>query len=524
MKKLAVDMSSFGTIIRDDYLYIDKTQYIYEMVSKGKYYFLSRPRRFGKSLTVSTLEALFKGEKELFEGLYIEGKYREWDEYPIIKLDFNRIANDTSEKLKKNLKEELMLISKKYEIDLLLDDPENMFKNLIEKLSEKYKKGVVILVDEYDKPIISHLGEEKEKLDIGKANREILKVFYDNLKPLEDYIRFVFITGVSKFSKVSIFSTLNNLIELDIHQDFATFLGYTKEELHKYFDEYIEMVAKSNSISKEEMYLKIKEKYNGFRFTEEEYSVYNPFSIGRLCIYKKLKNYWFESGTPTFLVNLMKARNYDVTEMENLELEENSIIAYDIERLQLEPLMFQTGYLTIKDYEYGIYKLGYPNKEVEQGFTEQLISSYVGKNEGVTSIKMMRHFARGEYEEYFELMKGLFAKIPYILISKDLEKRELYYHSIFYMINILMKDYGYRVYAEVLTNKGRIDMVIETKDMIHIVEFKCNQNVDIAIKQIREKGYAKRYMDMGKEIYLVGVNFDTEKKNISEWKMEKREG
>ncbi len=516
MKEIAASKSNFEDMIKGEYIYVDKTKYIYEIIRKDTYYFLSRPRRFGKSLTVSTLEAIFKGKKELFKGLYIEEKYTEWSEHPIVKLDFNRIANNTTEKLKKNLKEELMLIAEKYEIILLLDEPENMFKNLIEKLSRKYDKGVVILIDEYDKPIISHLGKD---INIAKENRELLKIFYDNLKPLEEYIRLVFITGVSKFSKVSIFSTLNNLIELDMHKDFATFLGYTEKELHKYFGEYVEVVAKDYKISKEDMYIKIKEMYNGFRFTDEKDSVYNPFSLGRLFLYKKLKNYWFESGTPTFLVNLMKTRNYNITKIGNLELTERSIIAYDIEHLQLEPLLFQTGYLTIKDYDYGIYRLGYPNKEVEKGFTEQLVSSYIGEDEGTTSIKMMRHFVKAEYEDYFELMKGLFSSIPYSLVPKDLEKRELYYHSIFYMINLLMKDYGYRVDAEILSNRGRIDMLIETKEKIHIIEFKCNQNADVGIDQIKNKGYAEKYRDAGKEIFLIGINFDTEDKNISEWKM-----
>ena len=380
MKRIATSLAEFEEIITEDYIYVDKTKYLYEIISKDKYYFLSRPRRFGKTLFVNTLEKFYEGKRELFEGLYIYDQDWDWEEYPVMKLDFNLITSTDTEKMKENIRDILETVAQKYKIKLTKKSPEDIFRELIPKLFDKYNREVVVLIDEYDKPIISNLGKDirnqkdRERLQTAEANQEFLKIFYDNLKPLEPYLKTVFITGVSKFSKVSIFSTLNNLIELDMHPRFSEILGYTEEELKNNFEEHFESFANKLNISMEKLYSRFKHMYNGFKFSDEAEKVYNPYSIAKALDYQKIDDYWFESGTPTFLVDLIKEQKFDITRLEQLEVGRSKLKAYDITKLNLIPLLFQTGYLTIKEIEDNvIYKLGYPNYEVERGFTENLL-------------------------------------------------------------------------------------------------------------------------------------------------------
>jgi len=324
MKKITVDSADFGKIIKENKIYVDKTKYLYKIVSDNTYYFLSRPRRFGKTLFIDTLNAFFAGKRELFKGLYIYNQDWNWEEYPIIRLDYNNIPTENREILEESIKNSLNEIAKNYGIEMETDKAYYQFPELVKKLSQKYNKGVVILIDEYDKPIISNLGkglggEQKKRLQIAKENQEFLKILYDNFKPLEPYLQLVFITGVSKFSKLSIFSTLNNLIELDMHPRFSEMLGYTEEELRDNFKEHFELFADKLDIDLAELYDKFKIMYNGFRFSDEAEKVYNPYSIAKALDYQKLNDYWFESGTPTFLVDLIKEQNFDFTRLDNLE-------------------------------------------------------------------------------------------------------------------------------------------------------------------------------------------------------------
>jgi len=534
MKNIPIDMSNFKDIIEQNYLYVDKTKFIYDIVKRNKYYFLSRPRRFGKSLSVSTLQAVFEGRRELFKGLYIENKDLDWEEYPIIKLDYNEITNTSKERMKEDITNVLLQIAQKYGIKLERTETENIFNELIKKLSEKYKKGVVVLIDEYDKPIISHLGKGKERIEVAIENREFMKVLYDNLKPLEPYLRLVYITGVSKFSMTSIFSTLNNLIELDIHPEFADFLGYREEELKKYFNEYFVKLANKKNENIEDIYKDFKYMYNGFRFSREEIKVYNPYSIGKALNYQEIDHYWFDSGTPTFLIDLIKEKNYNITNIENIEVSINSIKAYDIENLTLISLLFQTGYLTIKDEDEGIYTLSYPNNEVEKGFCNQLILHMADKKDEAPLIrKIKKAFVAEDYDDFFELIESMFGGIPYSRIppneesarNKELKlkirltERELYYHTIFYLAVTLMSDNKLRIYPEILSNIGRIDMVIEMENKVYIIEFKCDQGVEVAMEQIKKKKYAQKYKHLGKKILLLGIDFDSEERNVREWKI-----
>jgi len=396
-----------------------------------------------------------------------------------------------------------------------------MFPKLVRTLSERYNKGVVILIDEYDKPIISHLGKERDRLKLARENQEFLKILYDNLKPLESYLQTVFITGVSKFSKVSIFSTLNNLIEIDKEPVFAEILGYTEEELSIYFNEYFVKLADEYDLTVQEARERFKITYDGFRFTEKETTVYNPYSTARALNYSRLDNYWFESGTPTFLVDLIKEKDFDVIKLDNLEIGRDELKAYDIEKLQLIPLLFQTGYLTIKDVEDEIiYTLGYPNYEVEMGFSLNLIKSFSEDKIRTPIIhRIKKSLLNKEYNQFIDYMRSLFASIANINIPKELQEREHFYHTIFYLTGVLFSDNNLNVYSELLTSEGRIDMIVETENNIFIIEFKCNQSAVKALEQIKARNYMDRFRIKDKESVLIGINFDTKNKNISEFKI-----
>jgi len=345
---------------------------------------------------------------------------------------------------------------------------------------------------------------------------------YDNLKALESNLKTVFITGVSKFSKVSIFSTLNNLIEIEKEPEFAGILGYTEKELYRYFNNYFKKLANKFKITVSEVKSKFKNYYNGFRFTEKQLKVYNPYSTGRALNYLRFDNYWFESGTPTFLVDLIKEKKFDVTELNNLEIGRDEIKAYDLDKLELVPLLFQTGYLTIKDIEDEIiYTLGYPNYEVERGFSLNLIKSF-SKDRIKTPIihRIKKSLINKEYEQFINYMKSLFANIANIDIPKGIEEREHFYHTIFYLTGVLFSDNNLGVESELLTSDGRIDMVVETENNVFIIEFKCNQDAKKAVEQIKEKHYSDKYKLKEKEIVLIGINFETETKNIENYLVE----
>jgi len=518
MKKLSTSISDFEELRQNNYLYIDKTEFLAKIISRDKYYFLSRPRRFGKTLFVDTLEKFYQGKKELFKGLYIYNQEWSWEEYPIIRLDFNRLEHSTTENLKIEMEEFLNDYAQEYGLKLNSTLVSSKFEELIIKISEKENKRVVLLIDEYDKAIISHLSQDSAEIKIAKSNQNFLKAIYDNLKPLVKHLELVFITGISKFSKLSIFSTLNNLIELDMHPGFSHMLGYTEKELHYNFDPYFAEFAVETDQNKEELYAEFKRMYNGFRFSDEDIRVYNPYSIARALEAKKIDNYWFESGTPSFLMNLIKDSNFDIPKLASLEVSKSSLKAYDITRLQLVPLLFQTGYLTIKKTLSGRYlELSYPNLEVETAFSENLLNELTDYQvEEALVGRMQSALEESRFEQFIEYLKSLFASIANINIPAGASERESYYHTMFYLIAELLADRDLKIDSELLTARGRIDMVVESKDKVFIIEFKANQSAEQAVKQIKEKGYTDKYKLKDKEIILIGINFSTEKKNISE--------
>ena len=520
MQNLPIGISSFSRIRENNYLYIDKTEYLYNLITTGTYYFLSRPRRFGKSLLVSTLRCLFEGKRELFKGLWI---YDRWDWsrfYPVIHIDFNAISCDEPVQLKEKLLNRLYDIGTEHGIEVKNNTLPECFEELILKINKKYKEEVVFLIDEYDRPIINHIGMGEGRLEIAKANREVLRTFYGVIKAgdVQDVTRFVLLTGVSKFSKVSVFSELNNLTDLTMHTRYWAILGITEEELERYLVPYIEEYCRHRNIALEEGKRQLREYYNGYRFSEEGESVYNPYSLLRCLEERKIGNWWFETGTPTVLVNLIKETQYPILHIEDMKLKQAAFSTYEIEDLRIEALLFQTGYITIKNERNGIYQLGYPNKEVKTSFLDVLFEKIVGYRDPEKLEK--RYFIeekleQGDLQGFIDIIKAIYSGIPYTL---EYKLNEAHFHTLFY---VMLSSMGIRAETEVLTSRGRIDMVVEIGDKIYIIEFKCNQESEKAIEQIKENRYADRYRKEGKELYLIGINFSTQGKNIADWKFER---
>lgn len=519
LKKLPIGIQSFEIIREQGYLYIDKTANIFRLVDDGMFYFLSRPRRFGKSLLVSTLKCLFQGRRELFGGLWVvQHTDWEWKSHPVILIDFNSISHDTPENLKLGLGRTLLNIAQSYEIELEEPLLTEQFKQLIVALFQKTGMPVVILVDEYDKPIIDHLGKGATTLEVAKANRDILKRFWGTLKggDIAPLLRFVLLTGISKFSKVSIFSELNNLNDISLHERYATMLGYTYEELNEYFADYLEAFSQKQKCSEDDLQNQLSLQYNGYRFSKQKTKVYNPFSILKSLDELDLGNYWFETGTPTFLVNLLKEQHYPLPQIEKLQLEEESFRTYDIEQLRPEAILFQAGYVTIQNYKAGLFTLGYPNQEVKLSFLKHLFFAVSEMIPGATSSQLLwltQYLHQEDWGAFFDTITALFASIPYTLNSK---RDEAYFHTLFYL---MVTSSGGTSRNEVLTSRGRLDLEVEFPDKVFLIEFKCNQSAETAIQQIQEKGYPEKFKTSSKKVILLGINFDSESKNLEDWKV-----
>jgi hypothetical protein len=452
--------------------------------------------------------------------LWIYSSDYEWKKHPVIVIDFNEVLVDTPENLKSGLCRVFDKIAKEHNICLESKESKYKFEELIIQLEKKYKEKVVVLIDEYDKPIISHLGEGDERLEIAKKNREILKSLFGTIKA-ENVIRnlrFVLLTGVSKFSRAGVFSELNNLNDITMDSIYCDILGVTEDEMDKHFSDYIDVCAEEFGIDYQSLKDKLREKYNGYRFSRKNLYVYNPFSILNFFSKKEIRNYWFESGTPTFLVNLLKERNFYLPKAEELIVEESIFSTYELENLNPSALLFQTGYLTIKDYdiETNEYVLSYPNKEVKYSFLKILYRSYInGGDREERFLELGRALRKGDIERFIEVSSSIFSGIAYSVGSK---LNEANFHTLFYL---MVNAGGTPADMEILTSEGRIDMVVELKDKIYIIEFKCNQSAEKAINQIKEK-YLSRFISYlpQKSLYVIGINFDIEKRNISEYKYE----
>ena len=510
-KTLSTTTATFRDIIKDNGMYVDKTEEIYRLVSKRKgQFFLSRPRRFGKSLTLSTLESFFLGEKELFKGLYIYDKKLEWKKYPIIRLSMNLVSSTKAEELDKKLCRVIDKIAKRNNVEIIKDaDAASKFQDLIEEMSYLNDK-VVILIDEYDKPILDNILETEEVQKI----KTFLKSFYGMVKAMEEYIRFTFITGVSKFTQVSIFSDLNNLDDITMDENFATICGFKQDECEKYFDEWIVENALKNKMSKEGYLEKIRILYNGIRFSRKEVKVYNPVSFTKAMDQGNFDFYWFETGTPTFLLKLLQEKQYDILKFDSLKLNSDVFSSYDINKIRVEPLLYQTGYLTIKHYDEdsGMYTLSYPNKEVKTAFIRYLTDYFtsVGREDSPALVEDLRTaLIENNMDNIFKILKVFYAKIEY-----DIKlKHEKYYQTIFYILFMML---GTRINTEVKTNDGRMDAVITTDTHIYIFEFKLDKSAKEAVAQIKKKEYYNKYLLDKKELVLVGVNFSSKTGMIEE--------
>jgi len=506
---LTTSVYTFSKIIEQNFLYVDKTKYIFDLIEpKTGQYFLARPRRFGKSLTLSTLKSFFLGNKELFKGLYIYDKPIEWNKFPIIHLSLNKMRAKTADELEENLCLTVDKIAKSYDLVIETKRSYQKFEELIEKLSKIDK--VVILIDEYDKPLLDNVNNKLERVKI----KNTLKDFYSIIKGNEPLLRFVFITGVSKFSKVSIFSELNNLDDLTMKTSFGIALGFTQKEVENNYGYLIKKIAEKQKITYKDLLEKLRKNYNGYKFCEDCTPVYNPVSLTKYCMEEKIKHYWFETGTPTFLLELMKEKNYDIRNLEKLKLHSAAFSTYEVENLRVEPLLFQTGYLTIKDYneKYEEYTLSYPNHEVKSAFLNYIVDYFtpLSKEEAPQYLnELQRAVEKNDIKLFMKILKIFFANIEYDLHIKN----EKYYQTIFYVIFTMI---GLRIKTEVKTNQGRADAVIQTDTKVYIFEFKLFDTAKNALKQIEDKKYYEKFLLDKKDIVFIGVGFDKETRNIKD--------
>ncbi len=508
-----IGIQNFAKLREGGYTYIDKTGLIYRLVSTGTYYFLSRPRRFGKSLLTSTLESYFQGRSDLFEGLAISGLETEWNEYPVLHIDFSGVAYKASDVLGKVLDQFLSDWEALYGVAASSDLPGLRFQRVIDAACEKTGRQVVVLIDEYDKPIVDNLTEP----DLMNIFRSQLQGFYSVLKAKDGKVRFAFLTGVSKIGKMSVFSGLNNLRDISMLPEYSSICGISESELHSYFDESVSELASSTRETKEDCYSHLKEMYDGYHFCEDSEGMYNPFSLLNTFANRKYGEYWFETGTPTLLVDVMKKTTFDVTRIEEQETTAPVLSGVDSILDNPVPLFFQTGYLTVKDYDpsFGIYSLGFPNREVKNGFLNFLMKYYVPvtvNNEGMLIYRLCKSLMGGDAEGFMNLLDSLFSNTSY-QIQGDVEK------DFQYAMYIILELMGLHVEVERTTSNGRIDMLIKTKEYIYIIEIKTDSTADAALRQIEDKGYARPFTSDPRRLYEIGVSFSTGTRRIEDWKI-----
>ena len=509
-----IGIQNFEKIRNDGYFYIDKTALIYQMVKTGRYYFLSRPRRFGKSLLISTLEAYFQGKKELFEGLAVEKLEKDWIKYPILHLDLNIEKYDTLESLNNILDKSLTAWEKLYGAEPSERSFSLRFAGIIERACKLAGQRVVILVDEYDKPMLQAIGNE----ELQEQFRNTLKPFYGALKTMDGCIKFAFLTGVTKFGKVSVFSDLNNLDDISMWNEYIEICGVSEREIHENLETELHEFAAARGITYDKLCEELRECYDGYHFTHNSIGMYNPFSLLNAFKRKEFGSYWFETGTPTYLVKLLKKHHYDLERMAHEETDAQVLNSIDSESTNPIPVIYQSGYLTIKGYdeEFGMYRLGFPNREVEEGFIRFLLPFYanVNKVESPFEIqKFVREVRSGDYDSFFHRLQSFFADTTYEVIRDQ----ELHYENVLF---IVFKLVGFYVNVEYNTNDGRIDLVLQTDKFIYIMEFKLNGTAEEALQQINDKHYALLFEMDGRKLFKIGINFSAETRNIEKWIVE----
>lgn len=513
-KLYPIGIQNFESLRKDGYLYVDKTKLIYQLAKTGRYYFLSRPRRFGKSLLISTLEAYFSGKKELFKNLAIEELEKEWIKHPILHIDLNTEKYDTPESLENILNFTLVKWERLYGTSSSETTFSLRFRGIIERAYEQTGQRVVILIDEYDKPMLQAIGNE----ELQQKFRNTMKAFYSVLKTMDGFIKLAFLTGVTKFGKVSVFSDLNNLIDISMDEQYVELCGITEKEIHDNMEEDLHILADRQKMTYEKVCSELKECYDGYHFVENSIGIYNPFSLLNTFYKMKFGSYWFETGTPTYLVELLKKSNYDLQRITHEETDADVLNSIDSTSRNPIPVIYQSGYLTIKGFDnrFGIYKLGFPNREVEEGFVKYLLPFYTNIDL-IESPFQIRQFVdeveQGDYNTFFRRLQSFFADTPYELIRN----LELHYQNVLF---IVFKLIGFYVKAEYHTSRGRIDLVLQTERFIYVMEFKLDGTAEEALQQINDKHYAQAFATDKRQIFKIGINFSNETRNIEKWIVE----
>ena len=509
VRQFPVGIQSFEVLRTQGCLYVDKTALIYQLASTYSPYFLSRPRRFGKSLLLTTFKAYFEGRKDLFEGLAISGLETKWEQYPVLFLDLNAETYDSVASLEAILSSNIRRWEDVFGKDDRDDTLSRRFEGIIRRAYEKTGKRVVVLIDEYDKPMLSALLNEQ----LSKDYRIIMKAFYGVLKSSGQYLRFVFLTGVTKFAQVSVFSDLNHLVDISLKKNYVTLCGITKNELMQYFTPELNILADQQEMTFDEAVANIAKKYDGYHFAPHTEGMFNPFSVLNALNFSDFDNYWFQTGTPTYLVNLLKESDYDLRLLlDGISVQPSDFAEYRADVNNPIPMIYQSGYLTITGYDkkYNTYTLGFPNEEVRYGFLHFLMPYYTAVTNGTGSFHITnfcKEIEAGDTEAFMERLKVFFAGIPYQLNNKN----EKHYQAIFYVIFTLIGQY---IEAEVSSAKGRADAVVKTKDYIHVFEFKLDGTAEEALRQIDETGYLIPYQLDGRKLIKVGVEFSKKERNI----------
>ena len=514
-RKMPIGIQSFEKLRRENYVYIDKTEIMYRLVSTSNPYFLSRPRRFGKSLLLSTMEAYFLGKRDLFKGLAIERLETEWNTHAGLHLDLNAEKYDSPERLHDMLERQLRGWEKTYETGGEGITHSGRFMEVIKKANEKTGRGVVVLIDEYDKPLLNSFHDEA----LQKAFRETLTAFYTVLKSADQWLRFVFITGVTKFAQMGIFSNLNQLKDISLDPRYAALCGLTGDEIRADFVPELKLLAKENNLDDEACMERLTRMYDGYHFNYRDMvGIYNPFSILNVLDSTMFENYWFASGTPTFLAEMLKKTDFDLRELDGIEVSAASLSDDRANINNPVPMIYQSGYLTIKKYDerFQIYTLGFPNDEVKYGFLNFVTPFYTPVAESETSFyigKFIHELESGDVDAFLTRLRAFFAGISYELNNRT----ERHYQTIFYLVFKLM---GQFAETEVRSAKGRADAVVKTADYIYVFEFKLDGSADQALAQINDRGYLIPYTVDGRKLVKIGVNFDPAQRNIGDWKRE----
>ncbi|MBO5538973.1 MAG: ATP-binding protein [Prevotella sp.] len=521
-RKYPIGIQTFSEIIRKDYLYVDKTDLVWQLAHYAKYVFLSRPRRFGKSLLSSTLHSYFAGEKELFEGLKIMQLEQEWEQYPVLHFDLSGAKHMPVKGVREELSRLLDDMEKAWGTNPRETTPGMRMAGLVNRAYEQTGKQVAVIIDEYDAPLLDVLHEDEALKDM----REVMQEFYQRLKMLEPKIKFCFITGITKFSQLSIFSTINNLTNVTMDPSFASICGITEKELGSVMAEDIRLLSAAYEESPELMHERLKEQYDGYHFSRNSEGVYNPYSLLKAFKHKEVANYWFESGTPTFLIRQLQHFRTDITAMEQLEVPASAFDQPTENMLDALPLLYQSGYLTIKGYdrEAQMYTLSIPNQEVRVGYAEGLLPYYTGLRgsdvQAGFALKFWRALKKNDINLALEELKAYMAGIPYVEGFKkklaDTARAEGFYEYTLYLIFSMLNVY---VRTQVKCSKGRADMVVWMPDAIYVMELKVNDTAEAALRQIEEKGYAKPYYTDGRKVVKVGIRFLPETMTVEEWKI-----